>query len=413
MWVWVAYFNPHRFTFGIAYDFPVSTVVAIPTILGIIVFRKINHSIFVRETVLLLLFWGWMVLSYIHATRVDLFNDHIEDAAAQLAIVSKVLLMTFILMVVVNSTERLKTLFIVTALCLGALAIKGTLFGARTEGTFRVWGPPGSFLYDNNDLGLGLNMTLPMMYYLTRVVVSRWLRVLLWLCFVSSFVVVILTYSRGALLGLLVVSGMLTLRSRNKILSAAALVVAVMLVLGYATTTWKDRMGGFAHGQLDKSAEGRLHAWQFAWEFACEYPITGGSFETFTPELEERFTPQFDFAGPHSIYFQTLGEQGFVGLGLFLALLGSCFFSLWRLRRSVRGQPSFVWVSDYSKMLETCLLGFVVSGAFLPRAYFDLWFQLVAATALLKILYRSEQLQHQDEPAAVSPEQDLLDVAAL
>jgi probable O-glycosylation ligase (exosortase A-associated) len=417
MWVWVAYFNPHRFTYGIAYEFPVSSVVAIPTILGIVFSRKLNRSIFVRETVLLLLFWGWMLVSYIHATRVELFSDHIDDAAAHLAIVSKVLLMTFILILVVNTKDKLKILFILTALCLGALALKGALFGARTEGSFRVWGPPDSFLYDNNDLGLGLNMTLPMMYYLTRVVVSRYLRVVLWVCFASSSVVVLLTYSRGALLGLVVVMGVLALRANNKILTAAVLVVAVMLVLAFAPPAWMARMTGFAHGDVDQSAQGRLNAWQFAWEFAAAYPITGGSFETFTPQLEARFTPQFSFAGPHSIYFQTLGEQGFVGLGIFLALLGSCFLSLWRLRRSVRGYPSFVWASDYSKMLEACLLGYIVSGAFLPRAYFDLWFQLAASTALLKILYRQELFQEFQDRAIGTAEADSeggsLDMAAV
>jgi hypothetical protein len=49
-------------------------------------------------------------------------------------------------------------------------------------------------------------------------------------------------------------------------------------------------------------------------------------------------------------------------------------------------------------MIEISLLGYVVSGAFLPRAYFDLWFQLAAATALLKILYdqaRSSQMMEE------------------
>jgi putative inorganic carbon (HCO3(-)) transporter len=413
MWVWVAYFNPHRFTYGFAYHFPVSTAVAIPTILGIILQRKVNRHIFVRETILLLLFWVWMVISFIHATRVELFNDHIEDAAIHLSIVTKVLLMTFILILVVNSKEKLKILFIVTALCLGALAIKGSVFGATTEGNFRVWGPPDSFLYDNNDLGLALNMTLPMMYYLTRVVVSRYLRIILWVCFASGAIVVLLTYSRGALLGLTVVLGSLVLRSNKKILGAAVLVGLVMLVLAFAPPAWMDRMSGFAHGDVDQSAQGRLNAWQFAWVFASAYPITGGSFETFTPQLESRFTPQFPFAGPHSIYFQTLGEQGFVGLGIFLALLGSCFFSLWRLRRRVRGHPSLFWVGEYSKMLETCLLAYVVSGAFLPRAYFDLWFQLAASTALLKILLQHELLQESEEIAINPSEENLLDVAAV
>jgi hypothetical protein len=84
---------------------------------------------------------------------------------------------------------------------------------------------------------------------------------------------------------------------------------------------------------------------------------------------------------------------GFVlfGLGLFLLLIGSCFYSLRHLRRTVRGQPSFYWIVNYSNVLEGSFLGYVVSGAFLPRAYFDFWFRLAAGTALLKILYCQER----------------------
>jgi putative inorganic carbon (HCO3(-)) transporter len=410
MWVWVAYFNPHRFTYGIAYNFPVSTAIAIPTILGILFFRKWNRGIFVRETVMLLIFWAWITLTYIHATHVPIFADHVEDGLLDLIRVSKVLLMTFVLILVVTSKKKLEILFIVTALCFGALALKCTLFGMRTDGSFRAWGPPESFVYDNNDLGLALNMTLPMMFYLTREVSSAWLRRILWVSFFCTILAVILTYSRGALLGLVVVLGTISLRSNRKLLAGALLIVFAFLLIAFAPPAWMDRMDNFAHGELDESAQGRLHAWQFAWELASQYPITGGGFETFTPGLEARFTPQFSYAGPHSIYFQTLGEQGFVGLGIFLFVLGGCFYSLWRIRRSVRGQPSFAWITKYSQMLETCLLGYIVSGAFLPRAYFDLWFQLAAATALLKILYEHARSNQMTEEVSSPDEAEMAEV---
>jgi putative inorganic carbon (HCO3(-)) transporter len=410
MWVWIAYFNPHRFTYGMAYDFPVSTVVAIPTLLGILFFRKVNRGIFVRETVMLLLFWAWITITYINATQVPLFADHVQDARYQLINVSKVLLMTFVLVLMVTSKKRLDILFLVTAFSFGALAIKGAVFGILTGGNFRVWGPPNSFVYDNNDFGLALNMSIPMMFYLTREVESSRLRKLLWLSFYCSIFAVILSYSRGALLGLVVVLAAISLKSKQKILAGALLAVFAILLLTFAPAAWMDRMGNFAHGELDESAEGRLHAWQFAWTFASEYPIMGGGFETFTPQLEARFTPQFGFAGPHSIYFQTLGEQGFVGLGIFLLVLGGCFYTLRSLRRRVRGQPSFAWIINYSNMIEISLLGYVVSGAFLPRAYFDLWFQLAAATALLKILYDQARSSQMTEEVPSPAGTELVDV---
>jgi probable O-glycosylation ligase (exosortase A-associated) len=409
MWVWVAYFNPHRFTYGVAYNFPVSTVIAIPTLLGIFFFRRVNREIFVREGVMLLVFWAWVTVTYINATRVPLFADHVESSQIELIRVTKVLLMSFVLILVVTSKKRIDILFLVTAFSFGALAIKGAVFGFQTSGEFRIWGPPDSFVYDNNDLGLALNMSLPMMYYLTREVTSARIRKLLWVSFYCSIFAIILSYSRGALLGLVVVLGSISIKSKHKVLAAGLLAVFAILLLTFAPPAWMERMGDFAHGDLDQSAEGRLHAWQFAWTFASQYPIMGGGFDTFTPELEARFTPQFTFAGPHSIYFQTLGEHGFVGLGIFLFMLGGCFYSLWRIRKAVRGQPSFAWLINYSNMLEVCLLGYAISGAFLPRAYFDLWFQLVAAVALLKILYKKERSSPGAEQLTATASTDLVE----
>ena len=256
MWVWVAYFNPHRFTYGMAYDFPVSTVIAIPTLLGILFFRKVNRGIFVREIILLLLFWAWITITYINATQVPLFADHVEDAQSQLISVSKVLLMTFVLILAVTSKKRLDTLFLVTAFSFGVLAIKGTLFGLATGGNFRIWGPPDSFVYDNNDLGLALNMTLPVMFYLTREVESPPVRKLLWVSFYCTILAVVLSYSRGALLGLVVVLGAISLKSNHKMLAGALLVVFAVLILTFAPPAWMDRMGNFAHGELEI---GRAH----------------------------------------------------------------------------------------------------------------------------------------------------------
>ncbi len=34
MWTWITFFNPHRFTWGFMYNFPVAAVIAVPTLAG-------------------------------------------------------------------------------------------------------------------------------------------------------------------------------------------------------------------------------------------------------------------------------------------------------------------------------------------------------------------------------------------
>jgi putative inorganic carbon (HCO3(-)) transporter len=412
MWTWIAYFNPHRFAYGMAYTFPVATVIAIPTIIGTVFTRERNRRFFTLQFFLLLALWGWFGVTTYHTLHDPVFVSHGDDTTFQLMQVSKILLMTIMSILLVNSEKKLRTLLIVTAFSFGALAVKGALFGLRTAGEFRVYGPPDSFVEDNNMLALAMNMVLPMMFFLARSEPRRLMRRLLWISFFCGIGGVLLSYSRGGLLGLATALGMIAIKTKRKVIAGILMVALAFLVLTFAPPAWMNRMSSFAHGNLDESAELRLNAWQFAWTLASQYPLTGGGFETFTPELYGRFTPALRFAGPHSIYFQMLGEQGFVGLGLFLLLVLSMLTGVGRLRRAAQGQPHLAWVETYAHIIQSGLIAYLVCGAFLARAYFDLFYLFVASTIILKVLYRREVgLQSQEvllQPTPVDVEEAVL-----
>jgi hypothetical protein len=61
-----------------------------------------------------------------------------------------------------------------------------------------------------------------------------------------------------------------------------------------------------------------------------------------------------------------------------------------RLQRQVASNPAVSWIASYAQMVELGVLAYMVSGAFLGRAYFDLYFQLVAILIVLKCLYKKE-----------------------
>ena len=401
IWTWITFFNPHRYTWGFMYNFPVALVIAIPTLAGCFFTSSINKRFMKWETLLLIGLWIWFCITFVHAMQVPLFEGHLDDAKREMIRVSKVLLITFAMILLVTSQKKFKNLVIVTAMSFGVLAIKGAVFGFRTGGESRVWGPPDSFIADNNAFGLAVNMSLPMLLYLARDEQRRWIRWLYYLAFACGILSVVLTYSRGGLLGLAAVLFAITIRSRYKVLSGFVGAFALFAVITFLPQSWMDRMGGMAHGQVDNSELQRLVAWRTSWNFAMDYPITGGSFNALpNVELFQRYQPEplplgYLSTAPHSIYFQMLEEQGFVGLGLYLVLVASCWISLASLKRKARRSPSHQWVISYAQMIQVSLLAFLVSGAFLGLANFDLFYQLVAMVILLKILYRS------DAPATV------------
>src|SRR5260370_26122789 len=98
--------------------------------------------------------------------QVPLFEAHFDDAKREMIRVSKVLLIPFPMILLVTSPKKFKNLVIVTAMCFGVLAIKGAIFGVRTGGESRVWGPPDSLIADNNTFGLSAYISLPHLLYL-------------------------------------------------------------------------------------------------------------------------------------------------------------------------------------------------------------------------------------------------------
>src|SRR4029079_2232586 len=124
----------------------------------------------------------------------------------------------------------------------------------------------------------------------------------------------------------------------------------------------------------DASAVSRLQTWETIWIMVKDRPIFGAGFDLADDELFRRYSPYPDMESfaPHSIYFQVLGEHGFVGLALFLAL----GLSIWRrsktLARTCSDQPGLEWVPLLMRMVQVSLVAFGAGGAFLGLLHYDL-----------------------------------------
>jgi probable O-glycosylation ligase (exosortase A-associated) len=384
MWDVVSYLNPHRFTWGPAHEFPAAMAVGIPTLLGSALFERNWKHFFSRNIWLIVLLWLWFTFTSLRNTEKPEFAHFAVDTWYRWGVVSKILLMALVTVGVVNTWSRFRCLLLVNAACFGALVLKAVPFMILTGGSFRIYGPPGSAIGDNNDFGLALNMTLPMFFYLAILESQTWVKRLMTVCFIASIPAILLTYSRGALVGLAVVLSVMIMRSRQRLILVPVLVLAACFAVFFTPEGWRTRMDFSRAGALvDGSARSRINAWTYSWRLALDYPVTGGGFEAFTPALFALYAPDpKDVHGPHSIYFGVLAEHGFVGLVLYLSLIISSVFSLRAVRRFAK-----VWGDEripyYVLMLQLSLMGFLVSGTFLGRAYFDYYFTIVGCSIIL------------------------------
>jgi probable O-glycosylation ligase (exosortase A-associated) len=393
MWTWLAFMNPHRLTWGFAFDMPFAYMVALTTLFGMLMSREPKLIPWTRETVVLLVFIAWMALTTVFAAYPEL-------AWQQLLKVVKIQLMIFVLMMLMTERVRIHALVWTIALSIGFYGIKGGIFTVVHGGAYHVRGPLQTFIGGDNEIGLALIMTIPLMRYLhlhTQHWVLRWGMVP---AMMLSALATVGTQSRGALVGLVAMAVFLWLKGRKKFLTLLLVGLAVVPILFVMPQAWWDRMATIKEYDQDQSVRGRFASWGMAVNLAKDR-VFGGGFETFQRGMFQVYAPNYTGRhDAHSIYFEVLGEHGFVGLALFLALGILTWLSASWIIRNARRDPGMTWMSDLAAMVQVSLVGYASAGAFLGLAYFDYYYNLVAIVVVCKVLLLRHLAAQQPAAAA-------------
>jgi probable O-glycosylation ligase (exosortase A-associated) len=142
---------------------------------------------------------------------------------------------------------------------------------------------------------------------------------------------------------------------------------------------WTQRMDTINTYKEDASAMGRINAWKMATNLALDRPLVGGGFDIWNGVVFARYAPvPEDVHAAHSIYFQALGEHGFVGLGLYLLLATLTFRRCSWIVRMTAKRDDLKWAARLATMIQVSMLGFAVGGAFLSLLYYDVPYYLMA-----------------------------------
>jgi probable O-glycosylation ligase (exosortase A-associated) len=381
MWVWISVMNPHRLTWGFSYDFGFAAIVAGVTLVGAVFSKDLKAPPLNALTVTLFLFAAWTGVT----TWFALYPDKSFELWKALM---KTQLMAFLIPMLFHRKEDLRRLIWVIVLSIAYYGVKGGIWILITGGQDRVWGPPGSYIEDNNALAIAIVMVMPLMRYLHRTTPRRYVRWGLMAMMLFCGVAVLGTYSRGALFAVCAMLLFLCWRSDHRLPALLAMVVAVWAALSFMPDKWYKRMDTIVTYEADKSANLRFNSWATMFNIAKDRPLVGGGFEVAQPEVYARYSP--DPESPplvaHSIYLQALGEHGFVGLGLYLLL----FCALWRkaskVIRAADTRPDLAWAKQFSLMMQVSVIGFAVGGVFISLVNFDVPYYLVAAMVVTHAL---------------------------
>jgi putative inorganic carbon (hco3(-)) transporter len=376
MLAWLGYMNPHLLAWGFMHGKPLVQVVVLFTFIGMLVSKEPKRMIWSREIIVLLVFVAWMVV-----TTWQAFYPHF--AIHQLEKVVKIQILTVMTLLMLTSRERVHLFVWVIVLSLGFYGVKGGIFTILNGGAYRVQGPSGSFIGGNNELALALVMTVPLVMYLYLTETRKPLKYALGVGMALCAIAAVGSQSRGALVALLITGSVFWLKSRQKLFTLAFVVLCGTFVISFMPTEWFDRMSTIKTYDEDLSAIGRINAWWTAFHLANDR-VFGGGFETWQWQVFEAYAPDpNNVRDVHSIYFEVLGEHGYIGLGLFLLLLGLTWLKCGAIVRFAKKHPEHYWARDLASMIQVSLLAYMSAGAFLGLAYFDYPYHLIALAVVV------------------------------
>ncbi|MEJ6008004.1 putative O-glycosylation ligase, exosortase A system-associated [Paucibacter sp. AS339] len=395
--VWVALFYPSGWMYGAAQGIRYNLIFALLAIWGVI--RQKNSQNFRISTlsVLVLFFFAWTTISSILSVGPS------EVVWEHWTRLFKIVILYFLVLLGVRRRLHVEFIFWCLLLSIGTFAVIEGLKYISSGGAHVLQGLPGHVLGDRNELSIAMVMTIPLVAFFLadvsrgQVVLKAYLVSVLVLLIVS----VLGSNSRGGFLALSCLGVYFFLQSRHKLLVSCFSLLMGWMVLSYMPDSWFQRMDTINDATSDGSFLGRLMAWKMNYVMALDRPLFGGGFKSVEnlqvwQSLVSKFyqtnffgldyielTPNSSKAA-HSIYFQVLGEHGFVGLMLFMGLLVVAFLKLGRLRKLASKYVELSWVSSCSVTLRLILFAYAVGGAALSFAYFDFVYVVLALVVVLE-----------------------------
>jgi hypothetical protein len=247
-----------------------------------------------------------------------------------------------------------------------------------------------------NELGLMFNMSFALALFTAANSKSKVVRVLLFLLSAYLAASVILTFSRGAFLGLLTVCIALLIKQKRFTTIASALVLTPFLIFFIPDAVIERAATGLATGDMTAISAGRVDGiWmRLLPDLFANILIGQGPSSVLWSEAARRGTLPWTIGHPHSAYLGMVMDFGLLGAGVIIFF----FIHVHRTFKEVSERTlGTVW-HGYFQGANACLLLLAVQGVTddrftptLPQAY--LWLSFGLAIGLKHKVNQFKQLQ--------------------
>jgi probable O-glycosylation ligase (exosortase A-associated) len=397
--IWTSLFTPNLWVFGFGQSLRINFLFLALFLVSFIINNSKIKNINYKFTSLCFLHIAFFLLGTLSAV----FTISQEDVVwLEWSYFYKTLLLYFFVVLVVHTEVQIKTVIWAMILSVSFIGLSEGLKYLASAGGHVIEGVYMSKMQDRNALALAMNMILPLLFLLRNYTENKRVKNFLLVIAIFNIIAILGSFSRGGLIGLIVVGFFYFLRSKQKILISIFAIIIGISAVNFMPDRWTQRMNTIESADKDESFLGRVVAWKQAVLIANDHPFVGVGFKGGQNQVIWSFyKPDFDIfnsiidtsetnfvqaKAAHSIYFQVMGDMGYTGLFLFLLLLFTSYRFI-RYAEKHLGHDRFF--HDLAGMTKISLAAYAVAGAALSLPYFDILYVIFGFSTIVYLRARA------------------------
>jgi len=394
LYVYIDILAPQRIGYSLIASLPVSLIAFAAAFGGwLLLDRKEGARFTLRQGLMaaLLLYCWWTTGN----------ADFPEDAATKWDWVWKALLFAIFLPLTLTTRARIEGLALVLLLSIATIVIgtgMKTVLGGGGYENLKFFVNDNSGIYESSTLATVAIGLIPMLWWFVRhgtIIRPHWAVTAFAVALTFACLLVpIGTEARTGLLCIAALGGLMLRYTQRRFVFIAGAAVLGLTALPFLPQSYYDRMATLAEPGGDESASTRVAVWEWTLDYVAEKPL-GGGFDSYRGNRFAYVMPVKEVAGNttaveyrevvdegrafHSAIFEVLGEQGWPGLIIWLALHGLGLWQMERVQRRwrTRTDEAECWIAPFAAALQMGAVIYIVGALFQGIAYQPVMLMLV------------------------------------
>lgn len=418
VYVYIDIVSPQRLTYYLLNAVPISLIAVALAVGGwAIADDKRDTRVAPRQALIVLL------LLYCWATTIA--ADFPVEAKEKWDWVWKALAFAAFLPLTLRTRLRIEALLLFMILSAASIIIVGGIktiaSGGGGYGQLNLMVDNNSGLYEGSTISAVAVAIVPLIFWFMRfgtIFRPDW-RVKTF-CLALVFACLLIPVGTSTRTGLLCIAllALLSLRAvKRKGLYVGALALLGLVAVPFLPSTFTNRMNTIQTYQADESASTRLAVWKWTIDYAKAHPF-GGGFEAYRGNHIRYDLKTADGSAPavgpkvevdkarayHSAYFEMLGEQGYFGLALWLAINVIGIVRMEILRRRYRDPAGpYPWAAPLAAALQSGHIVYLLGAAFIAIAFQPFIYMLIGAQIGLDTYLARKRSEESFRPMRPTP----------